>query len=109
MPFELSKSLPKPGTRFALPTLYGSADAYALATAALALKAEKRILVVVVANASDGQRLLTELPWFASTLSCHLLPDWETLPYDAFSRRTRIWCRSAWQPCMKSATANAMY
>ncbi len=85
MPFELSKSLPKPGTRFALPTLYGSADAYALATAALALKAEKRILVVVVANASDGQRLLTELPWFASTLSCHLLPDWETLPYDAFS------------------------
>ncbi|WP_426196294.1 transcription-repair coupling factor [Massilia sp. DWR3-1-1] len=85
MPFELSQSLPKPGARFALPTLYGSADAYALAVAALALKAEKRMLTVVVANASDGQRLLTELPWFASGLACHLLPDWETLPYDAFS------------------------
>jgi transcription-repair coupling factor (superfamily II helicase) len=42
--------------------------------------------VVVVANASDGQRLLDEIPWFAEgKLACHLLPDWETLPYDAFS------------------------
>ena len=56
MPFELKKSLPKPGTRFALPTLYGSADAYALALGALELKARKQMLVVVVANASDGQR-----------------------------------------------------
>jgi transcription-repair coupling factor (superfamily II helicase) len=85
MPFELTKSLPKPGGRFALPTLYGSSDAWALARAAVALKAEKRMLTVVVANASDGQRLLTELPWFAPGLACHLLPDWETLPYDAFS------------------------
>src|SRR5450830_705902 len=85
MPFELTKSLPKPGGRFALPTLYGSSDAWALARAAAALKAEKRMLTVVVANASDGQRLLTELPWFAADLACHLLPDWETLPYDAFS------------------------
>ncbi|WP_426104919.1 transcription-repair coupling factor [Massilia sp. TSP1-1-2] len=86
MPFDLKKSLPKSGSRFALPTLYGSADAYALAVAALALKANKQMLVVIVANASDGQRLLDEIPWFAEEkLACHLLPDWETLPYDAFS------------------------
>jgi transcription-repair coupling factor (superfamily II helicase) len=86
MPFDLKKSLPKPGTRFALPTLYGSSDAYALALAGLELKSQKQMLTVVVANASDGQRLLDEIPWFAEgKLACHLLPDWETLPYDAFS------------------------
>jgi transcription-repair coupling factor (superfamily II helicase) len=86
MPFDLKKSLPKPGTRFALPTLYGSSDAYALAVAGLELKSHKQMLTVVVANASDGQRLLDEIPWFAEgKLACHLLPDWETLPYDAFS------------------------
>ena len=85
MPFDLKKSLPKPGHRFALPSLYGSADAYALAQAALELKSRKQMLTVIVANASDGQRLLDEVPWFADgKLSCHLLPDWETLPYDAF-------------------------
>jgi len=86
MPFDLSKSLPKPGSRFALPALYGSSDAYALALAGLALKSQQQMLTVIVANASDGQRLLDEIPWFADgKLSCHLLPDWETLPYDAFS------------------------
>jgi transcription-repair coupling factor (superfamily II helicase) len=53
---------------------------------ALALTAKRQMLTVVVANASDGQRLLDEIAWFADgKLSCHLLPDWETLPYDAFS------------------------
>jgi transcription-repair coupling factor (superfamily II helicase) len=86
MPFDLNKHLPKPATRFALPSLYGSSDAYALAVAARALKADKRMLTVIVANASDGQRLLDEIAWFADgKLACHLLPDWETLPYDAFS------------------------
>ncbi|KQX01179.1 transcription-repair coupling factor [Massilia sp. Root418] len=89
MSFDLKKALPKPGNRFALPTLHGSADAYALAQAALELKARGQMLAVIVANASDGQRLLDEIPWFAgggdASLRCHLLPDWETLPYDAFS------------------------
>jgi transcription-repair coupling factor (superfamily II helicase) len=86
MPFDLKKHLPKTGTRFALPHLHGSSDAYALAIAAQALKADKKMLTVIVANASDGQRLLDEIPWFAEgKLACHLLPDWETLPYDAFS------------------------
>ncbi|MEC5161913.1 MULTISPECIES: transcription-repair coupling factor [unclassified Janthinobacterium] len=85
MSFDLKKSLPKPGNRFALPALYGSSDAYALALAALELSSQGQMLAVVVANASDGQRLLDEIPWFAGKLRCHLLPDWETLPYDAFS------------------------
>ncbi len=86
MSFDLKKSLPKPGNRYALPALYGSSDAYALAVAAQQLQAQGQMLAVVVANASDGQRLLDEIPWFsAGKLRCHLLPDWETLPYDAFS------------------------
>ncbi|WP_338761355.1 transcription-repair coupling factor [Massilia sp. METH4] len=85
MPFDFTRALPKPGNRFALPALYGSADSYALAQAALQLKSEGRMLAIFVAQASDGQRLLDEIPWFAPGLRCHLLPDWETLPYDAFS------------------------
>ena len=86
MPFDFKKALPKPGNRFALPNLFGSGDAYALAQTALELKARGQMLAVVVAQASDGQRLLAEVPWFANGgLRCHLLPDWETLPYDAFS------------------------
>ena len=89
MSFDLNKALPKPATRFALPAVHGSSDAFALARAAVALKARQRMLAIVVANAADAQRLLTEIPWFGdsaeTTLRCHLLPDWETLPYDAFS------------------------
>ncbi|KQV59394.1 MULTISPECIES: transcription-repair coupling factor [unclassified Duganella] len=86
MPFDFKKALPKPGNRFALPNLFGSGDAYALAHAALELKARGQMLAVVVAQASDGQRLLAEIAWFANGgLRCNLLPDWETLPYDAFS------------------------
>jgi len=89
MPFDLKKSLPKPGHRFVLPAVHGAADAFALAQAAAELAAQKRMLAVVVANATDAQRLLAEIRWFganeAAPLRCHLLPDWETLPYDAFS------------------------
>ncbi|RJF98582.1 transcription-repair coupling factor [Noviherbaspirillum saxi] len=88
MTFDLKKSLPKPGHRFALPAVHGSADAFALAQAAVELKSRQRLLAIVVANATDAQRLLVEIPWFGgkdADLRCHLLPDWETLPYDAFS------------------------
>ncbi|MCU6433666.1 transcription-repair coupling factor [Undibacterium sp. Jales W-56] len=85
MAFDLVKALPKPGNRFVLPALHGSADAYVLSLAAIALKAQQRMLSIVVANPADAQRLLDEIPWFAPELRCHLLPDWETLPYDAFS------------------------
>jgi len=87
MSSDSKKLLPKAGHRYALPALYGSSDAYLLSQAALELKAQGRMLAVVVANAGDAQRLLAEIPWCGgpAALRCHLLPDWETLPYDAFS------------------------
>jgi transcription-repair coupling factor (superfamily II helicase) len=89
MSFDLKTPLPKPGSRFVLPALHGSSDACVLSQAALALAAQKRMLVIVTASPGDAQRLLNEMPWFHSgerdKLRCHLLPDWETLPYDAFS------------------------
>ena len=88
MSFNLKKSLSKPGHRFALPELHGSGDAYVLANAAIALKARDQMMVVMTASATDAKRLLEEIPWFTTPedkLRCYLLPDWETLPYDAFS------------------------
>ncbi|MFX5578795.1 hypothetical protein ABTD84_20280, partial [Acinetobacter baumannii] len=61
MSFDPKKSLPKAGVRFQPPAVHGSADAYLLAQAALALKAEGRMLAVVVAGATDAQRLLAEI------------------------------------------------
>src|SRR4051812_5228129 len=79
--------LPKltPGKRFALPRPPGSADALLLARLAEREKAAGRRTAIVTATASDAQRLLDELPFFAPDLRCALFPDWETLPYDTFS------------------------
>jgi transcription-repair coupling factor (superfamily II helicase) len=85
MSFDFIKALPKSGNRFVLPSTHGSADAYSIAQAAIALKSQQRLLTIFVANPSDAQRLLNEIPWFSQDMRCHLLPDWETLPYDAFS------------------------
>ncbi|HEX5126084.1 MAG TPA: transcription-repair coupling factor [Rhodocyclaceae bacterium] len=72
---------PKPGQRVDLPLLHGAADGAALAQ--IATSGQR--LVVVTANPLDAQRLLEEIKWFAPQLRAHLLPDWETLPYDNFS------------------------
>ncbi|MDD2699978.1 MAG: transcription-repair coupling factor [Sideroxydans sp.] len=61
--------------------LAGSSDALALAQ----LAPQKSPLVVIAANALEAQRLVEEIPFFDPTLKVHLLPDWETLPYDHFS------------------------
>ena len=71
----------KPGQRLDLPSLAGSSDALAIAR----LADGKRMLVVVTANPLDAQRLSDEIAWLAPDLRTHLLPDWETLPYDSFS------------------------
>jgi transcription-repair coupling factor (superfamily II helicase) len=76
---------PKPGQRAALPALAGSADALAVAQLGAARSAEKRLLAVVAASPLEAQRLAEEIAWFAPDLRVHLLPDWETLPYDHFS------------------------
>ena len=61
--------------------LTGSSDALALAQFA-----EKSTpLVLITASALEAQRLVEEIPFFAPGLRVHLLPDWETLPYDHFS------------------------
>ena len=79
--------LPKlsPGKRFTLPRPVGSADALLLARLGLREKAAGRPTAIVTADASDAQRLIDEIAFFAPGLRCALFPDWETLPYDTFS------------------------
>ncbi len=79
--------LPKllPAKRFTLPRPVGSADALLLARLAEREKAAGRPTAIVTADATDAQRLLEELAFFAPELRAALFPDWETLPYDSFS------------------------
>ncbi|MFH1872292.1 MAG: transcription-repair coupling factor [Pseudomonadota bacterium] len=74
-------ALPKPGQRLDLPLLAASADALALAQ----LARPGQLLAVMTASPLEAQRLAEEIAWFAPELRVHLLPDWETLPYDSFS------------------------
>src|ERR1700724_1681040 len=63
--------------------LYGSAAALALAEA---MRAERRLYVVIVDAARELERLTAELRFFAGeALPLLRLPDWEVLPYDLFS------------------------
>lgn len=61
--------------------LEGSSDALAFTQQAQ----QSKPVTIITANALDAQRLLEEIPFFAPELDIHLLPDWETLPYDTFS------------------------
>ncbi|MDB5810999.1 MAG: mfd [Betaproteobacteria bacterium] len=70
-----------PGHKSRVGPYHGSADALALAE----LAGKVRPLLVITATAADAQRLLDEIPYFNPALKVHLLPDWETLPYDSFS------------------------
>ena len=81
----LPRSLPIAGTRFALARPPGSADALLLARTGAQLRAARRLLVVIAADALDAQRLVDEIPYFDPTLAVRPLPDWETLPYDTLS------------------------
>ncbi len=75
--FRLSSTL----QHQSLPPLAGSADALIMAK----LSERYRPLVIFTASAWHAQRLRAEILWFAPTKSVHLLPDWETLPYDQIS------------------------
>ncbi len=81
LPRIAAASFPKPGNRADLPPLANAADALAVAQ----LATRGRPLLLITANPLDAQRLQEELAWFAPSLATHLLPDWETLPYDSFS------------------------
>ncbi len=56
-----------------------------LAAVASRAKAARQLTAIVTADATDAQRLLEEIAFFAPDLRCALFPDWETLPYDTFS------------------------
>ncbi|MBU0590152.1 MAG: transcription-repair coupling factor [Gammaproteobacteria bacterium] len=73
------------GKRFILPRPAGSADALMLGQLALREKADHKLTAIVTADATDAQRLMEEIAFFAPELRCALFPDWETLPYDTFS------------------------
>ncbi|NLD67870.1 MAG: transcription-repair coupling factor, partial [Limnobacter sp.] len=77
--------VPGPGTVRTLPACHGSSDALLLAGLACREAANGRTLAIACAGALDARRLATEIAWFAPALRARLLPDWETLPYDAFS------------------------
>src|SRR6478672_12510073 len=73
------------GKRFTLPRPPGSADSLLLARLAEREKAEGKLTAIVTSDATDAQRLIEEMAFFAPDLRCALFPDWETLPYDSFS------------------------
>ncbi len=73
------------GKRFTLPRPAGSADALLLAQLGLREKASGKLMAIVTADATDAQRLIDEMAFFAPGLRTALFPDWETLPYDTFS------------------------
>ena len=77
----LTATEPTVSQRLHLGRLHGSSDALALARIAKPAST----LVIVCASALEAQRLRDEMPWFAPDLRVALFPDWETLPYDAFS------------------------
>jgi transcription-repair coupling factor (superfamily II helicase) len=74
-----------PGKRHALPRPISSADSLLLAEFAMREKAAGRITAIVTADATDAQRIVDEMAFFAPALQTVMFPDWETLPYDSFS------------------------
>ena len=73
------------GKRYTLPRSLGSSDALLLAKLAQRDKAAKRLTAIVTSDATDAQRLMHEIAFFAPEVRLTLFPDWETLPYDSFS------------------------
>ena len=72
----------KPGQRLTQPVPPGSADAWLLAALA---KQSSCLVAVVTADPLSAQRLATEIALVNPDLRVRAFPDWETLPYDAFS------------------------
>lgn len=77
--------LPSVGQSSRFPYTANGLDSLSLASLACRLKTTKQPLVIITSSAFEAQRLIEEMPYFAPDLSLHLLPDWETLPYDVFS------------------------
>lgn len=84
---QFSIPVPASGQAERVQKIVVGADSLAMARLALELKqqAVRKPLAIITSSAFEAQRLLEELPWFEPELKVHLLPDWETLPYDHFS------------------------
>ena len=84
---QFSLPIPATGQTNRLDPLTPGTDSLALARLAIERSqvSAKSPIVVITSNAFDAQRLLEEIPWYAPQLRVHMLPDWETLPYDHFS------------------------
>ena len=78
---KTSSLIPRQGERNRIALPQGSGSALLLAR----LAQTRHPLVVVSDSATEAQRLVEELRFFAQGSRVHLFPDWETLPYDAFS------------------------
>ena len=72
----------KTGERYGQPRPPGAGDAWLLADLA---RQARRPLAILTADPLDAQRLAEEIRQFAPELRVNQFPDWETLPYDAFS------------------------
>ena len=77
--------IPRAGQRYTLNHLTGSSDSAIIAQQAIEHRQHFSIMIVVTASATDATRLFDEISVFAPQLKVRLLPDWEILPYDAFS------------------------
>jgi transcription-repair coupling factor (superfamily II helicase) len=76
-----SSLIPRQGERNRVVLPPGSGDALLLSR----LAQTRRPLIVLTDSAAQAQRLVEELRFFSQDFRLHLFPDWETLPYDAFS------------------------
>jgi len=86
-PARLSPPLPAPrqGHRFTWNHVVGSADSAMIAEQAQAYRDLFSVLVVIVNDPIEAQRIAQEINLFSPDLKVRSLPDWEILPYDQFS------------------------
>lgn len=100
LPDDRALTPPAPGQIRTLPCCHGSGDALLLATLSMRFSPappdpsaphatqagdDRRPLLILTATPGNASRLAEEIRWFAPTQRVFTLPDWETLPYDAFS------------------------
>ena len=83
--FMLNLPALKVAQRYHYPRPVADADAWFLAELARREAAAGKLTAIFCADAQDARRLQDEMAFFAPELAGVAFPDWETLPYDAFS------------------------
>ena len=80
-----SPQLAAPTRRLKTSSVPGASRSAALTALVQLARGQKRMAVLICANAFDVARLSQEIEWLDPTLKVSCLPDWETLPYDTMS------------------------